>query len=125
MSNVAPVANAGPDQSVAAGVTVTLDGSGSNDPDGTVQTYLWAQTSGTAVTLSSTSVVHPTFTSPVLVAGDTLVFRLTVWDNQGLVCTTPDTVSIAVVKCAQAKVRINGAWVAKPMKSRVAGAWKL
>lgn len=125
MSNIAPTANAGPDQNVAANALVTLDGSASTDSDGTVQTYLWAQLSGTTVTLSSSSVMRPTFTSPALVNGDTLVFRLTVWDNQGLVCTTPDTVSITVAKCAQAKVRINGAWVAKPLKSRKANAWTL
>lgn len=33
-SNTAPVANAGPDQTVDAGVTVTLDGSSSSDADG-------------------------------------------------------------------------------------------
>lgn len=44
--NTAPVAEAGPDQSVyvkgkAGAATVTLDGSGSHDPDGTLISYEW------------------------------------------------------------------------------------
>jgi hypothetical protein len=76
--NSAPIANAGPDQVVDAAVTVTLDGSGSYDPDGDALTYAWAQQSGETVTLDDAAAVQPTFTSPS-VAGD-LVFRLTVSD---------------------------------------------
>ena len=102
ITNWAPTANAGGDKTaVAAGTTVTLDGSGSSDPDtGDTLSYTWAQTdsTGTTVTLSSASADKPTFTAPTLNVGDaatTLVFSLTV--NDGTVDSPADTVSITVV----------------------------
>ena len=47
-----PVANAGQDQTVSTGVTVTLSGSGA-DSDGTIASYLWEQIAdGGSVSLS-------------------------------------------------------------------------
>ncbi len=71
-----PIASAGPAQTVAAGATVTLDGSGSSDPNGDSLTYQWTQTAGPAVTLSSATAVKPTFTAPATAA--TLTFQLVV-----------------------------------------------
>ncbi|HSW99060.1 MAG TPA: PKD domain-containing protein [Candidatus Saccharimonadales bacterium] len=122
LANQSPTANAGVDQSVAAAATVTLDGSGSSDPDGTIASYAWTQVSGTAVTLSSASAQKPTFTSPASMSGATLVFGLTVTDNQGA-SSSQDTVSITVAPRAQVKTRITGAWVAKPLKARTGGVW--
>ncbi len=45
-TNSRPVANAGPDQSVLLGATVTLDGSGSSDVDLDTLSYRWAITPG-------------------------------------------------------------------------------
>ena len=46
-ANPAPTADAGPDQTgIAAGATVTLDGSGSTDPEGHSITYAWTQVDG-------------------------------------------------------------------------------
>jgi len=57
-----PIADAGANQTVNEGATVTLDGSAStNGGSGTV-TYLW--TPPTGITLSSNTIVNPTFTAP-------------------------------------------------------------
>ena len=96
-SNTSPVASAGPDQTVASAASVTLDGSGSSDADSDALTYAWSQTSGTSVTLSSTTAAQPTFTAPTLAVGDAdavLVFSLTV--NDGTVNSSADTVTITV-----------------------------
>ncbi|MDY6853474.1 MAG: S8 family serine peptidase [Thermodesulfobacteriota bacterium] len=83
--NQPPVADGGPDQIVEEGVIVTLDASNSDDPDGSITSYLWEQTGGTIVTLSDSGAVMPTFTAlDIGPAGDSLIFRLTVTDNGGL-----------------------------------------
>ena len=48
VANTPPTANAGPDQTVASGATVNLNGTGSTDPDGTIASYAWTQTAGDA-----------------------------------------------------------------------------
>jgi len=59
-----PIADAGPDQAVASGAFVTLDGSASADPAALPLTFSWTQTAGAIVTLSSGASVTPTFTAP-------------------------------------------------------------
>lgn len=80
--NHPPVANAGPNQTVGANSLVTLDGSASYDPDGDVLQYQWTQTGGPTVTLSSATVVKPTFTAPPVSSGSiALSFQLSVSDG--------------------------------------------
>jgi uncharacterized protein (TIGR03790 family) len=92
VGNIAPVANAGPAQSVAAGTLVTLDGSASSDPNNDALTYSWSLTSrpaGSGAALLSPTSVKPTFTADV--AGS-YVASLTV--NDGKISSTPATVSV-------------------------------
>ena len=52
---------------------VTLDGSGSSDPDGDPLSYAWTQVSGPTVALSDATAAQPTFTAPfVALGGETL-----------------------------------------------------
>lgn len=92
-ANQPPSANAGPDQTVAAGSTVTLAGSGS-DADGAIAAYQWAQTSGTDVSLSNTDQAAVSFVAPESDMAVTLTFRLSVTDNNG--ATASDDVSVTV-----------------------------
>ncbi len=103
-ANQNPSANAGPDQTVASGASVTLAGSGT-DPDGSIASFAWAQTSGTAVTLSNANVANPTFTAPTTSSNLALGFRLTVTDNRG--GTATDSVIINVTAAANQNPTAN------------------
>ena len=94
---VAHKADAGADQTVAEGASVTLNGSGSSDPESANLTYTWEQTSGTpTVTLTGQNTATPTFTAPrELLANAVLVFSLTVNDGVND-STTPATQPISL-----------------------------
>ncbi len=92
--NQAPTANAGTNQTKTEGDTVTLDGSGSSDSDGSIAGYLWTQTGGVSVPLSSRSAVNPSFTAPEVDAQTSLSFTLEVTDDDGAKDT--DTVSVTI-----------------------------
>jgi len=79
-----PVADAGPDQTVNQNQLVTLDGSGSHDPDQDPLTYLWQQAASDPiqVTLSNQTLINPSFTAPSGLSQDTaLTFNLVVNDG--------------------------------------------
>jgi len=78
--NTAPVADAGPNQILPVGATVTLNGSASYDPDGDPITFQWVQEAGPAVTLSAPTAKTTTFAAAT---GQNYSFRLTVKDPYG------------------------------------------
>lgn len=96
--NQAPIANAGPDQTVNEGAVVTLNGTGSSDPDGNPLTFSWTQTAGPTVTLSNPASATPTFTAPQVSTSTVLTFQLVV--NDGSLSSAPDTVNITVLDTA-------------------------
>lgn len=91
--NKVPAANAGNDVNITLPQnSVTLNGSASSDPDGTIVTYNWIKVSGpSSFTINNASVVNPVISN--LVAG-TYSIRLAVTDNSG--ATSTDFVSITV-----------------------------
>ena len=91
----APIADAGPDQTVDEGDLVALDGTGSSDPQGDPLTYGWSQVAGPAVVLDDATSATPSFTAPFVSANETLTFELVVDD--GTEVSEPDTVDVTVV----------------------------
>ncbi len=92
VANQPPVANAGTDQTITLPVnSVTLDGSKSSDPDGSIASYSWTKVSGTGGTMTNSSTAKPTVSN--LQAGP-YTFKLTVTDNKG--ATASDQVNVTV-----------------------------
>jgi predicted acyl esterase len=94
--NAAPVADAGEDRQVKEGERVTLDGSGSHDPeDGTTGlSYEWEAPQG--ITLDDADTAQPGFTAPQVDGEDlVLTFTLRVRDAQGQ-RSAPDSVVVTV-----------------------------
>ena len=92
-TNSAPVANAGVDQTLSAGDTVTLDGSASSDIDNDRLTYRWSfllVPQGSRAALSDSAVVNPNF--DIDVSGHYLVQLIV---NDGMVDSLADTVTIS------------------------------
>jgi len=83
--NDPPTANAGLNQIVVVGSTVTLDGAGSSD-DGTITNYAWTETTSTGVSLTGNGTAAPTFTAPAAPA--TVTFSLVVTDDEAADSTT-------------------------------------
>ena len=86
------IADAGPDQTVATGAAVTLDGSGTRGPQQSTIVYVWSQIRGPSVTLNDRTSTMPRFVAPN--KPTTIKFRLTVTDLQRNRST--DTVTITV-----------------------------
>ena len=93
--NVAPTANAGPDQVVTSGSEVELDGSSSEDTGhgGDIVSYQWERVNGTGsenIVLDDPTIKNPKFIADELKSGGspvTHIFRLTVTDNRASVMT--------------------------------------
>jgi hypothetical protein len=96
LNQLPPDSDAGPDQNVVEGATVTLDASQSSDPNDAIVTYQWTQTGGPALTLSDANAVRPTFVAAPITEDATAVFQLTVFDSGA--DFDSDTVEIAITE---------------------------
>ncbi|MBW1953820.1 MAG: PKD domain-containing protein [Deltaproteobacteria bacterium] len=93
-ANQPPTADAGADQTTKLGVSVTLDGTGSTDPDGDSLTYSWKvveKPEGSNPTLAAANTSTPTFTPDM--PGDYKI-ELVVTDAYGL-ASNPDYVIVS------------------------------
>jgi hypothetical protein len=102
-----PTANAGLDQTVASGATVTLDGSGSADAEGPITGWRWLQTDGPPVVLDLTDPARPSFLAPRVAAATALagVGALVAAGNSALSGLT-DLVIVAAARGAALERRL-------------------
>lgn len=96
--NRPPVADAGPDRTVALHEINTLDGSHSTDPDGNPLTFSWTIVSapaGSNAQLSNANAMRPTFAADVAGA-----YALQLIVNDGTVNSTPSIVMLTTTNSA-------------------------
>jgi hypothetical protein len=99
--NVPPIANTSPDRRVNEGDLVTLNGSGSFDPDGKIVSYTWgiedSDDEAPPVSLNGQNTSIATFTAPMVagnVNANSYLFELTVTDDNGLKGTNTSKVVV-------------------------------
>ncbi|NLR93366.1 PKD domain-containing protein [Flammeovirga agarivorans] len=101
-----PVADAGNDQTVGTGATITLDGSGSQSQTEGDLSYAWTAPEG--ITLSDNTAAMPTFTAPMVEGETSFTFSLIV--NDGVNSSKADDVVITVIneKISGLELLVNG-----------------
>jgi hypothetical protein len=97
-SNSAPVADAGPDQTVVAGQIVALDGSGSLDRDGDPLTFRWMLIARPAASVASIANPGAPVTSFVADQPGDYVVQLVV--NDGQLDSAPDSAIVSTTNSA-------------------------
>ena len=90
--NVAPIVDAGSDQTALEGQTVMLNGT-ATDADGDSLTYLWSHNSSLAIQLANSTSPSTTFAAPAVDADTAVTFTLTVDDGIGI---SSDQVTITI-----------------------------
>lgn len=104
-TNVAPLANAGVDQTLQLPLTtVTLNGTSSSDADGSIAGYQWiavVDIAGVQINSPTNSITTVSFTTPGV-----YTFRLTVTDNAG--ASSSDDINVTVLEVTSDKfVKVN------------------
>jgi lysophospholipase L1-like esterase/dienelactone hydrolase len=90
--NQLPVADAGDDSFIVLPGTLQLNGNGSDDPDGTINSYHWLKVSGPAsFNINNANIINPTISN---LSPGIYVVQLTVTDNS--TGTDRDSITITV-----------------------------
>ncbi len=108
-ANRPPVAAAGDDQSVAVGTGVTVDATGSSDPDGDSLTFAWqfvSRPSGSSASLTAPGLGLGAFTPDV---SGRFVVRVTVTDGAG--ASSADDVDVDATSRARLDVPASASWI--------------
>jgi K319-like protein len=93
-SNRTLFADAGKDQTVNEGTSMTLNGSNSMSKDSIILSYTWKQIPNPTITIGNANTAIWSFVTPMVSTDTTLTFELTVTDNKGM--TSTDDVNIIV-----------------------------
>ncbi len=95
--NQAPIAVTSNNFSTDENTLVTLDGSASTDPDGTISSYSWTQiASSPIVVINTPTSPNASFTTPGVTESTTMTFELMVTDDDGASAT--DSIKITVTE---------------------------
>ncbi|SVC12102.1 uncharacterized protein METZ01_LOCUS264956, partial [marine metagenome] len=92
-TNISPVANAGPDQTIMENELVILDGTGSSDFENVNLSYSW--TAPVNIELDDPTQSSPTFISPEVSDSTFLLFTLIVSDGE--LESDPDSVTVTIL----------------------------
>ena len=92
--NTAPTANAGANQTVTEGATVSLNGTASDDDPEDSPTYAWTfNNTALGITLADAAALDTSFTAPNVAADTPVLFTLTVSDDTA---SSTDTVLVTI-----------------------------
>ena len=114
-----PSINAGPDQTVLEGSTVTLNGTAS-DPDGNTLTYSWSHDSALAIEFANSTAHSTTFTAPWVGSNSTVTLTLTADDGTG---SASDSMSVTIVNAAQPPRNIGGISLSSTESGVIEAVW--
>ena len=102
--NTAPTVNAGTDQEVVEGATVTLSGTATDGDPEDALTYEWTHDDSLAITFATPAALSTTFAAPDVAANTTVTVTLTV--NDGTVDVT-DTLQVTITDSPNRPPTVN------------------